>query len=242
MTTPVVKAKVHIASCMIWDELVKREMQQEYLQVLQKFIHKERETKEIFPIGKEVMNALKMTPFHRVCCVIIGQEPYHTPGASHGLAFSRLGDYRPLPLDNIFKEIRNDVFPNERLENLFVNNDLSYWARQGVLLLNRVLTVEKGIAASHKGKGWEQFTIEVIKKLNEHPKDLVYLLWGNSAKELKPFIDKRHLVLEAVHPSPKSAEQGGWFDKRHFSQANDFIIKQSGKIIFWHNNPDKYHI
>lgn len=214
----------------IWKTFINDEMKKEYMVKLIAYIKKEREEHQVYPEPHALFNAFALCDYYDLKVVILGQDPYHTPLTAHGLAFSSLQGYTPPSLVNIFQEIKEDVFSSRefsqtRLE-LFPTNNLTCWAKQGVLLLNTILTVRKGEANSHKNKGWEQFTEAVIKKLNSHPDRIVYMLWGNNAKAYAPLIDReKHLVLEAVHPSPMAANQGGWFGCKHFSQANAFINK-----------------
>jgi uracil-DNA glycosylase len=229
------KEKVYISTCDVWNELIVREMQKQYMIELIEWIQKQRATTEIYPEAKNTFQAFKLTSFRMVRAVIIGQDPYHTPGAADGLSFSTKKVSRPPSLKNIYQEIHSDLYSREPFEEMFNKNDLDHWANQGVLMLNRVLTVSKGEADSHKGKGWEKFTEEVIRKLNETPKPIVFMLWGKKAQELKPLIDQRHLILEAAHPSPFSADNG-FFGCKHFSQANVFLNETYvSKKIVWAN-------
>ena len=232
---PPVEKKWIIPQDMMWDDLIKKEMQQSYMVDLQKYLSQQRAAKTIYPSGKDVLNAFKCTPFWMVNCIIIGQDPYHTPGDAHGLSFSTLSTSRPPSLRNIYEEIKNDCFPHDNLNDLFDNNNLTCWAKQGVLLLNRVLTVAEGEANSHQNKGWEQFTEAMIKELVFRRNYLVFMLWGKNAQELAPLIDtRRHLVLTASHPSPYSANQG-FIGCKHFSKANKFIEEHHQKRIDWRN-------
>ena len=183
----------------------------------------------IYPPGTKIFNALDSTPFERVKVVILGQDPYHGPGQAHGLCFSvRLGVPTPPSLINIFREIETDLeiqAPD--------HGNLQAWARQGVLLLNAVLTVEKGRAGAHQGKGWERFTDQVVRILNAEREGLVFLLWGSYALKKGAVIDReRHLVLSAPHPSPLSAHRG-FFGCRHFSSANRYLEERGQAPIHW---------
>ena len=193
-----------------------------------KFDEKEYETKTIYPPKKQIFRALNLCDFDDVKVVILGQDPYHEPHQANGLAFSVTKDVRiPPSLVNIYKEIHDDLglpIPN--------HGDLTYWAKQGVLLLNNVLTVERGKANSHKGLGWETFTLNIVRYLNEREKPLVFILWGKNAIEKKKYIDSRHLVLTSVHPSPLSAYRG-FFGSRPFSKTNEFLIKNGMTPIDW---------
>lgn len=230
--------KIYVASCPVWNELIAKEMNKEYMKSLIAWIQNERKTTDIFPDAKSTFRAFKLTPFSMVRVVIIGQDPYHTPGVADGLAFSTKKDNIPPSLMNIYSEIYNDCYyknpQNESQQQLFNTSDLTHWANQGVLLLNRLLSVSKGLPESHKNKGWEQFNEEVIKKLNQTEKPIVYMLWGKKAQEIKPLIEKRNLILEAAHPSPFSVE--GFYGCKHFSQTNQFLKEYYGsKQIVWAN-------
>jgi len=185
--------------------------------------------KTIYPAGDEIFAALNATAFEAVKVVILGQDPYHGPGQAHGLSFSvRKGVRIPPSLQNIYKELATDVN--------FVRPDhgcLSEWAEQGVLLLNSVLTVEAGLAASHQGKGWEKFTDSVVSHLNVDATGIVFILWGNYAQKKGAMIDRdRHLVLQSVHPSPLSASHG-FFGNHHFSKSNEYLLAQDKSAIDW---------
>lgn len=191
-------------------------------------MHSEYEKKTIFP-RKELVFRAFMTDLNDVKVVILGQDPYHTPGAAEGLAFS-VPNSQPIPpsLINIYKEIDDDIGHHNN-----PTGHLKNWQDQGVLLLNTVLTVEAHKAGSHRGKGWEIFTTEVIKYLNENREHLVFLLWGRDARNKKALIDtSKHLVLEAPHPSPLSA-YSGFFGCKHFSKCNEYLIKNNQKPIDW---------
>jgi uracil-DNA glycosylase len=184
----------------------------------------------IFPAKEEVFNAFKQCDFNQVKVVILGQDPYPTAGHAHGLSFSVRKHVKPFPksLNNIFKSLSNDL---NQLPP--VHGDLTHWAQQGVLLLNSVLTVEEGKPDSHKGIGWEEFTNSVIHKLSNEKQHLVFLLWGAKAQAKRGLIDhSKHLVLEAVHPSPLSAYRG-FFDCKHFSKTNDYLNKNQISTIKW---------
>ena len=202
-----------------------------YMTVLRQFLADERrEGKVIFPPPAEYFNALNTTPLSKVKVVILGQDPYHGPGQAHGLCFSVRKGVRPPPsLQNVFREIQMDLgIPPAH------HGELTHWAEQGVLLLNSVLTVQAGNAASHQGRGWEQFTDEVVKVLNDQCENLVFLLWGSYAQRKGQMIDAdKHLVLKATHPSPMAANRGGFFGCRHFSQANAWLEKHGLMPIDW---------
>ena len=197
---------------------------------LKSFLQSEKQAgKIIFPKGSEYFHALDMVPLGAVKVVILGQDPYHGDGQAHGLCFSVQRGVSPPPsLVNIFKELETDLgLPRPK------HGFLDHWAKQGVLLLNSVLTVERGLAASHQGKGWEQFTDKVIRLVNDQTTPVVFLLWGNYAQKKAAFVDtSRHLVLKSVHPSPLSAHNG-FFGCRHFSKANAFLEGKGVAPIDW---------
>lgn len=213
-----------------WDELLKDEFEKEYyLQLRQKLIN-EYKTQRIYPGMYDIFNAMKLTSYNDVKCVIIGQDPYHGEGQAHGLSFSvRKGVAPPPSLVNIFKEIRDDV----GIDNLGKHGELTKWAKDGVLLLNSVLTVRANQARSHHGLGWENFTTDVIKLLDKREKPMVFMLWGADAKSKQMFItNPNHLVLKSAHPSPLSA-YNGFFGCRHFSKANEFLKVNGMDEIDW---------
>ena len=186
--------------------------------------------KTIYPQPRDLFNAFNQTPFDQVSVVILGQDPYHNPGQAHGLCFSVRGGVTPPPsLKNVYKEIAADI----GIQKDTANGDLTDWASQGVLLLNAVLSVEKNKPASHAGRGWEDFTDKVIKKLSDEKEHLVFMLWGNYAKKKGEVIDRsKHLVLEAAHPSPFSAHNG-FFGCKHFSKTNAYLTEHGTKEIGW---------
>jgi uracil-DNA glycosylase len=197
---------------------------------LKEFLVAERDKgKRIFPKGSEWFHALDATPLEQVRVVILGQDPYHGEGQAHGLCFSVKPGVRPPPsLINIYKEMKSDL----GLEPPSHGN-LDAWAKQGVLLLNAVLTVEAGLAASHQGKGWERFTDAVIRLVNDQPRPVVFILWGSYAQRKAAFVDRqRHLVLTSAHPSPLSAHNG-FFGSRPFSKANEFLMANGEGPIDW---------
>lgn len=215
---------------MNWQELISEEENKEYYQKLMSFLETEYlHDKIIYPPRTEVFTAFDLTPFEEVKVIILGQDPYHGPLQAHGLAFSvREGVKLPPSLRNIFKELHDDLaIP------ISSNGDLSSWARQGVLLLNTVLTVEAGKAGSHQKKGWEIFTDTVIAQLSDHHAGLVFVLWGAPAQSKKKIIDEtKHFIVESVHPSPLSAYRG-FLGSRPFSQVNHFLQKQGKEQIDW---------
>ena len=212
-----------------WNEILADEMQKDYYQELQAFVQKRRAEVRVFPEEKNVFNALELTPFESVKVVILGQDPYHGFGQAHGLSFSvQKGTPLPPSLKNIYKELQEDIggeFPTE--------GDLSHWAKQGVLLLNTVLTVEEGNANSHKGKGWERLTNRLIESLNELNHPVIFILWGKPAQDKeKLIINPNHVILKAPHPSPLSAYRG-FFGSKPFSRVNGILIQQGQTPIRW---------
>ena len=213
-----------------WKERLADEFSQPYMTELRAFLlERKRRGATIYPPGNQIFNALDSTPFDRVRVVIFGQDPYHGPGQAHGLCFSvPEGVQVPPSLVNIYREIADDL----GLKSPGSGN-LQSWAEQGVLLLNAVLTVERGRASAHQGKGWERFTDRVARELNEGRENLVFLLWGAYAMKKGEMIDReRHLVLTAPHPSPLSAHRG-FFGCRHFSKANAWLEQHGMEPIRW---------
>ena len=213
-----------------WYELLKDEFEKPYYKNLMQFLENEYKTKTIYPKPENVFNALNKVKFNQVKVVIIGQDPYHGVNQAHGLSFSVEKDVNiPPSLYNFFKELHNDVgtyIPN--------NGNLTKWANQGVLMLNAVLTVESGKPNSHKAKGWEEFTSKIIELLNERQKPVIFLLWGANAKAIgKKITNPQHFVLTASHPSPMSANQGGWFGCKHFSKVNKILSDLGEDTIDW---------
>ncbi len=213
-----------------WKAMLYEEFQKPYMQELKKFLQSEKQLKKIiYPPSSLIFNALNTTGFEDVRVVILGQDPYHGPNQAHGLSFSvQKGISKPPSLINIFKEIHSDLhLPIPQ------HGDLSSWAQQGVLLLNATLTVEQGKPNSHQGKGWDIFTDKIISLLNENRQNLVFLLWGSFAQKKGQFIDrKRHLVLEAPHPSPLSAHRG-FLGCKHFSKTNQYLQSKGLLPIDW---------
>lgn len=213
-----------------WEKQLKSELKKPYMEELRGFLKKEYSAgKTIYPAKSEYFAAFDHTPFDEVKVVILGQDPYHGPGQAHGLCFSvKPGVKTPPSLVNIYKEIKGDLGISNPDHGYLVD-----WAKQGVLLLNSVMTVEKGEAASHRNRGWEGFTDRVIEVLNEREKPMVFILWGSYAQKKGAFVDsKKHLVLQGPHPSPLSAHRG-FFGCKHFSKANDFLIKSGQAPIDW---------
>ena len=212
-----------------WDEIMAGEFDLPYYKQLREFLKQEYFTKEIYPDMNNIFNAMKHASYSDIKAVILGQDPYHEPGQANGLCFSvQKGCPIPPSLQNIYKELNADLgIPPAP------HGELYKWADNGVLLLNTVLTVRRGQANSHKGKGWEIFTDDVIKKLNEREKPMVFLLWGANARSKKQFItNPNHLVLEAAHPSPLSA-YNGFFGCRHFSKCNAFLEAHGIEPVDW---------
>ena len=212
-----------------WKQILSNEWDKDYFIKLTEFVRNEYATGQVFPPGKEIFAAFDATPFEDVKVVIIGQDPYHDVNQANGLCFSvRDGIPFPPSLLNIFKEIQDDL--GTRIPQ---SGDLSRWAKQGVLLLNSTLTVRAHSAGSHQNKGWEQFTDEVILQLAQQKENLVFILWGSYAIKKGAFINRmKHLVLTSPHPSPLSAYRG-FFGNKHFSQANNYLIKHGKTPITW---------
>ena len=213
-----------------WRERLAGEFEQPYMAELKRFLLAEREKgKRIFPKGSEWFRALDLTPPEKVRVVILGQDPYHGAGQAHGLCFSVKHGVQPPPsLVNIFKELKNDLSIEPARHGF-----LEHWADQGVLLLNSVLTVELGQAASHRDRGWERFTDKIIAEVNAKEEPVVFMLWGSYAQKKAAFVDTaKHLVLKAPHPSPLSAHSG-FFGCRHFSKANAFLESRGLAPIDW---------
>ena len=212
-----------------WKEHLQAEFDKPYFKTLTDFVREEYARGTVYPAGRNIFNAFDLCPFDKVKVVIIGQDPYHEPGQAHGLSFSvRPGIDIPPSLENIYKELHDDL-------GCYVpdNGYLEKWATQGVMLLNTVLTVRNHQANSHKGIGWEEFTDAAIRILNEQDRPIVYMLWGRPAQAKVPMLDNpKHLILTAPHPSPLSAYRG-FFGCRHFSKANDFLIKHGVEPIDW---------
>jgi uracil-DNA glycosylase len=213
-----------------WRAPLRAEFDAPYMSALREFLVAEKAAgKRIFPKGSEWFRALDLTPLDDVRVVILGQDPYHGPGQAHGLCFSvRPGVRTPPSLINIYKELHSDLGIAPARHGF-----LEPWARQGVLLLNSVLTVEMGNAASHQGRGWEVFTDAIIRLVNAKATPVIFMLWGNYAQKKAAFVDtSRHLVLKAAHPSPLSAHNG-FLGCRHFSKANAFLIDKGLKPVDW---------
>ena len=211
-----------------WDIILKDEFKKDYFRNLGVFVKSEYKSKVCYPKYSDVFNAFRFTDYDDVKVVILGQDPYHGEGEAHGLSFSVHDDVRrPPSLNNILKELYNDVGVVRN------GNDLTDWAKQGVLLLNSVLTVVKDTPLSHKGKGWEIFTDNVIRYLNNREKPIVFILWGSYARSKKELItNKNHFIIESAHPSPLSASRG-FFGSHPFSRTNAFLKKNGIPKINW---------
>ena len=214
-----------------WDEILDSEFSSENYSNLRNFLKTEYSNYTVYPSMYEIFNGLKLTPFKDIKVVILGQDPYHEEGQAMGLSFSvPKGEKIPPSLVNIYKEITSETglsMPS--------HGDLTGWANQGVLLLNAVLTVRAHQANSHKGKGWENFTDAIIKKISSLKDGVVFLLWGRNARDKKAFIDtKKHLVLECAHPSPLSA-YNGFFGCNHFNKTNEYLSNHNKTPIDWSN-------
>jgi len=213
-----------------WKKALEGEFEKPYFENLIQFVKQEYATTKCYPPGKQIFAAFDHCPYDKVEVVIIGQDPYHGPGQANGLCFS-VSDGIPNPpsLQNIFREIQTDLgkpFPP--------TGNLERWADQGVLLLNAVLTVRQSEANSHQGKGWETFTDAVIQKISDEKENVVFLLWGGSAKKKGAKINRqKHIVLESGHPSPLSANKGHWFGNKHFSKTNEILAEKGKKQINW---------
>lgn len=212
-----------------WKNLLQEEFNKPYFEELTRFVKSEYSAGQVFPAGRNIFRAFDKCPFDRLKVVIIGQDPYHGVGQANGLCFSvDDGVQYPPSLQNIFKEIQDDIgtpIPQ--------SGNLDRWAEQGVLLLNAVLTVRAHQAASHAGRGWEQFTDAVVRTIAQRKEGVVYMLWGNYAQRKGQIADpERNLILKSVHPSPLSVYRG-FFGCKHFSKANDYLIQQGKEPIAW---------
>ena len=213
-----------------WNKYLEKEYEKDYFKKLKEFIVHEYATKTIYPAKKDIFNCFKLTDFDQVKVVIIGQDPYHQPNQAVGLAFSVPSDV-PIPpsLRNIYQELSNDLGVDIKKKN----GDLTIWAKQGVLLLNAIMSVERGKPLSHKDKGWEIFTNNILSYLNDTDKPKVFILWGNYARSRKVIItNPKHLIIESPHPSPFSAYYG-FFGSKPFSRTNEFLISNGLEPIKW---------
>lgn len=216
-----------------WDEILKDEFKKPYFKELGVFIKNEYNHKIIYPEYQNIFNALRYTDYDEVKVVILGQDPYHGEREAHGLSFSVEAEVRrPPSLENIFKELYNDLGIRR------TNNNLTDWAKQGVFLLNSIMTVVKDTPLSHKGKGWETFTDNLIRYLNEREKPIVFIFWGSYARSKKELItNPNHYIIESPHPSPLSASRG-FFGSKPFSKANNFLVSHGIKPINWGDNDE----
>lgn len=212
-----------------WDSVLAPLFQSDYYIQIRQFLKTEYKTHTIYPNMYDIFNAFKATSYDGVKVVILGQDPYHEIGQAHGLSFSVPNGIKfPPSLKNIFKELKSDLNINEP-----TSGDLTKWAKQGVLLLNTVLTVREGSPNSHKDCGWRKFTDDVISLLSKREKPIVFILWGNNAKEKKALIDtSKHYIIESAHPSPFSCRYG-FFGSKPFSKTNEFLIKNNLTPIDW---------
>ena len=213
-----------------WRKRLQGDLDSEYMAQLRDFLREQKALgKTVYPAADKTFAALNAAPFDSVKVVILGQDPYHGPGQAHGLCFSVMRDIQvPPSLRNIYKELASDVNFVPPTHGCLIE-----WARQGVLLLNSVLTVEESLAASHKGKGWERFTDSIVNHLNDEAESIVFILWGNYAQKKGAMIDReRHLVLQSAHPSPLSASRG-FYGNHHFSKSNEYLQAQNKVAIDW---------
>ncbi len=225
-----------------WQELLQGEFDKDYFAKLTTFVRAEYAATTCYPPASKIFHAFTLCPIDRLRVVILGQDPYHEPAQAEGLAFS-VADGTPLPpsLVNILKEVKSDIGSVPELSQIaftrgqrMYNGSLQRWAKQGVLLLNATLTVREHCAGSHCNHGWETFTDYVIRVISQHKEHVVFLLWGANAKSKAPLIDRqRHLILTAVHPSPLSANRGGWFGNHLFSRCNDYLVQHNLPPIQW---------
>lgn len=213
-----------------WKDRLKPEFEKPYFAELTNFVKQEYSTKQIFPPAKQIFNAFNYCSFDDCKVVILGQDPYHGLGQANGLCFSVNDGVRiPPSLVNIFKEIQDDLG-----QPIPKSGNLERWAKQGVLLLNATLTVQSGLAGSHQNKGWERFTDAVIKCVSDEKESVVFMLWGRYAQDKGSIINaNEHYVLKSKHPSPMSANGGGWFGNNHFSKANAFLESKGLEPIIW---------
>ncbi len=214
-----------------WKTLLQEELQKEYITQLSDYVLSEYQSNTVFPLKNNIFKAFEYCKYENTKVVILGQDPYHSQGQADGLCFSvKEGVALPPSLKNIFKEISTDLglalFP--------ASGDLKHWSKQGVLLLNTVLSVREATPNSHKNRGWELFTNAIIQKLSSTQSNLVFLLWGaNAQKKSKHINPQLHCVLMANHPSPLSANRGGWFGNKHFSKTNQYLIENNKNQIYW---------
>lgn len=213
----------------VWKTLLEEEQEKDYFKKLEEFLESEYKVTQIYPEKENIYNAFDLTSYEDTNVIILGQDPYHGPHQAHGLSFSIASDEAKFPpsLRNLFKELKSDLGIERSTRNL------TDWAEQGVLLLNTVLTVQAGKAASHRKKGWEIFTDTVIKKLNDKDDQVIFVLWGGDAKKKIPLItNPKHKIIEGVHPSPLSVHNG-FFGSKPFSQVNNYLIMAGKQPIKW---------
>lgn len=223
-----------------WKEALKAEFEKDYFTKLTEFVRNEYREHTCYPPGNEIFNAFNLCPLSNVKVVILGQDPYHGPGQAEGLCFSvKTGIALPPSLINIFKEVKDDIGTTPQIikdmqgKNLY-DGSLRRWAEQGVFLLNTCLSVREHEAFSHSRRGWETFTDAVIKTISEKQEHVVFMLWGTPARSKKKIIDTtKHLILESVHPSPLSANRGGWFGNHQFSRCNAWLQEKGLTTIQW---------
>ena len=223
-----------------WKEALKAEFEKDYFTKLTEFVRNEYREHTCYPPGNEIFNAFNLCPLSNVKVVILGQDPYHGPGQAEGLCFSvKTGIALPPSLVNIFKEVKDDIGTTPQIikdmqgKNMY-DGSLRRWAEQGVFLLNTCLSVREHEAFSHSRRGWETFTDAVIKTISEKQEHVVFMLWGTPARSKKKIIDTtKHLILESVHPSPLSANRGGWFGNHQFSRCNAWLQEKGLTTIQW---------
>lgn len=225
-----------------WQKILQSEFDKEYFVRLTQFVREQYAHHTCYPPGPEIFNAFALCPLPEVKVVILGQDPYHGPGQAEGLCFSvKDGIDLPPSLLNILKEVQQDVGAVPELSQKAAqmgqrkyNGSLRRWAEQGVLLLNATLTVREHEAGSHQKQGWETFTDAVIKAVSDNCEHVVFILWGGYARSKRTLIDNdKHLILESVHPSPLSANRGGWFGNHHFSRCNEYLAANGKTVINW---------
>jgi uracil-DNA glycosylase len=217
-----------------WKSMIEAETNLDYMKKLRAYLKEEYSSYKVYPEANNVFRAFSFKDFDEVKVVILGQDPYHTPGVANGLAFATNID-NPVPpsLRNIFLELKNDLGIDQETSFKKVDQTLEHWARQGVLLLNTTLTVREGLAASHFGKGWETFTNSMINQLSDKRENLVFILWGGNARAKKVLIDSsKHLIIESAHPSPLSAHNG-FFESKPFSKTNEYLQSKKIPVISW---------
>lgn len=223
-----------------WRNALSQEFEKDYFFKLTEFVRGEYHSHTCYPPGKEIFNAFNLCPIDKVKVVILGQDPYHGPGQAEGLCFSvKSGVALPPSLVNIFKEIKDDVGKvpeviTDGMGKKMYDGSLRRWAKQGVFLLNATLTVREHQPASHQRQGWETFTDAVIKKVSDECAHCVFILWGGPARSKAKLVDRsKHLILESVHPSPLSANRGGWFGNHHFSRCNEWLVEHGLTAVEW---------